>query len=164
LNAKRSFLNKNPNKDKFESRAIQSTFIGYADSYGYRIWIPDDRKVIVARDVKFLEEFHTNDSKKNFLDKTPINKSDKFLDNTNETDELRTTEIEGNVLKYRLTDYPEEKATDFPSDPVANLYHPTATTVKIIDQLQKINCTWTKMPTKGTYWKAGSSSNTKRRC
>lgn len=52
------FLNKNPTRGKFESKAIEDIFLGYADtSKEYRIWIPKDRKVIIARDIKFLEEY-----------------------------------------------------------------------------------------------------------
>jgi len=58
-----------------------------------------------------------NDPQKDFPDKTPIDQSDKLFDNTNESDELCTTEIEGNVCKHRLKNYPEEKATNFWNDP-----------------------------------------------
>lgn len=41
---------------KWDSRAVKGIFIGYCqDSKAYRIFVPDFGKVIVSRDVKFLE-------------------------------------------------------------------------------------------------------------
>jgi len=50
-------LNKGTSKDKFEARSNKGIFIGYPrESKGYRVWLPDSRKIVVARDVKFLEK------------------------------------------------------------------------------------------------------------
>ncbi|KMQ89005.1 retrotransposon expressed [Lasius niger] len=50
-------LDKNTNKDKFDARSNKGIFIGYPEeSKGYRVWFPDSRKIIIARDVKFLEK------------------------------------------------------------------------------------------------------------
>ncbi|KAK2578748.1 hypothetical protein KPH14_012274 [Odynerus spinipes] len=50
------FLNREVNKDKFQSRCKEGIFIGYSEhSKGYRVWLPQERKVEVVRDVRFLE-------------------------------------------------------------------------------------------------------------
>lgn len=49
-------LDKNLGKDKFAQGATKGVFVGYPrDRKGYRICVPDARKIIHARDVKFLE-------------------------------------------------------------------------------------------------------------
>lgn len=49
-------LNKDPRKKKFDSRSKTGIFIGYSDkSKAYRVWIPSERRVVVSRDVKILE-------------------------------------------------------------------------------------------------------------
>ena len=49
-------LNKDPTKDKSAERTIKGIFVGYPrETKGYRIWLPNERKQIVARDVKFPE-------------------------------------------------------------------------------------------------------------
>lgn len=48
---------KNPQKGKFNSRSEEGIFVGYSnESKAYRVWLPKSRKVIVSRDVKFLNE------------------------------------------------------------------------------------------------------------
>lgn len=48
-------LNKGPGIGKFDSRGKAGIFVGYSDtSKGYRIWIPEEMKIVVSRDVKFL--------------------------------------------------------------------------------------------------------------
>jgi len=50
-------LNKDTSKDKFGARSNKGIFIGYPrESKGYRVWLPDSRKIVVARDVEFLEK------------------------------------------------------------------------------------------------------------
>ncbi|XP_071643015.1 uncharacterized protein [Temnothorax longispinosus] len=49
-------LDKDPTKDKFAPRSAEGVLIGYPrESKGYRVWMPEEQKAIVARDVKFLE-------------------------------------------------------------------------------------------------------------
>lgn len=50
-------LDKNPQKGKFDSRSKEGIFIEYSnESKAYRVWLPKSRKVIVSRDVKFLNK------------------------------------------------------------------------------------------------------------
>ncbi|KAK2578606.1 hypothetical protein KPH14_001023 [Odynerus spinipes] len=49
-------LNREPTKGKFEPRSKKGIFLGYSEqSKAYRVWLPDERRVDIARDVKFLE-------------------------------------------------------------------------------------------------------------
>lgn len=90
-------LNKNPNKGKFEPRTVEGIFVGYADtSRGYRIWIPKDRKVIVARDVKFLDEFDTNNTYEDFIGDKTTNGRAKFLDNGDDSPQNLGIDIANN--------------------------------------------------------------------
>lgn len=77
-------LDKSPGKGKLEPRATEGIFIGYADtSKGYRVWIPKDRKVVITRDIKFLDGFHTADDHNDLADEAGDDrKSVLFDDNT----------------------------------------------------------------------------------
>lgn len=47
-------LDTTPGRSKLAPRALNGVLVGYSDeSKGYRLWLPDDRKVVVSRDVKF---------------------------------------------------------------------------------------------------------------
>lgn len=49
-------LDKSPNNDKFAARGIPGIFVGYPrTSKGFRVWIPEERRFIIARDIKFCE-------------------------------------------------------------------------------------------------------------
>lgn len=48
-------LNKKPNKGKLEPRGLTGIFMGYAEfSKAYRVWIPENKKIVISRDVRFL--------------------------------------------------------------------------------------------------------------
>lgn len=50
------FLDRIPGKGKFEDQAKKGIFFGYAaNSKRYRVWLPEERKVEISRDVKFLQ-------------------------------------------------------------------------------------------------------------
>lgn len=50
-------LNRNPSRGKLEPRSREGRFIGYSDKCkGYRIWLSDEKKVEISRDVKFVEQ------------------------------------------------------------------------------------------------------------
>lgn len=49
-------LDRVPGKGKFEERTKKGVFLGYAtNSKGYRVWLPDEGKVEVTRDLRFLQ-------------------------------------------------------------------------------------------------------------
>lgn len=49
-------LDRKPGKGKFEPRCDEGVLVGFSDeSKGYRVWLPNSRKVIVSRDVTFRE-------------------------------------------------------------------------------------------------------------
>lgn len=49
-------LNRKPDRGKLDRRCKEGIFLGYStESKGLRIWIPEENKVIVSRDVKFIE-------------------------------------------------------------------------------------------------------------
>lgn len=50
-------MNKEPGRGKFDRRGCEGIFLGYPDnSKAFRIWCPEKRKVLITRDVKFLED------------------------------------------------------------------------------------------------------------
>ena len=51
-------LDKTPNKDMFEPKILQGTFVDYFDtSKAYRVWITSEWMIRVSRDVRFFDEF-----------------------------------------------------------------------------------------------------------
>lgn len=49
-------LDSNPGKGKLAPRSKEGVLVGYSDECeGYRVWLTDDRKVVVSRDVRFAE-------------------------------------------------------------------------------------------------------------
>ena len=55
-------LDKAHNKGKFDRRGIEGIFVGYSnESKAYRVWIPEEKKIRVTRDVRFLDEFDPED-------------------------------------------------------------------------------------------------------
>lgn len=50
------FLDRNPNKEKFQSRSKKGIFVGYTENFkAYRIWIPDEHRIDITKDVEFME-------------------------------------------------------------------------------------------------------------
>jgi hypothetical protein len=55
-------LDKSTNRGKFDSKTVEGIFVGYSDyPKEYRVWIPSEQKIRISRDVKFLEEFESNE-------------------------------------------------------------------------------------------------------
>jgi hypothetical protein len=55
-------LDKSTNRGKFDSKTVEGIFVGYSDyPKGYRVWIPSEQKIRISRDVKFFEEFKSNE-------------------------------------------------------------------------------------------------------
>jgi len=51
------YLVNKPGKGKFDSRSKRGIFCGYSEiSKAYRVWVPDERKIEISRDVKFVED------------------------------------------------------------------------------------------------------------
>uniref|UniRef100_A0A6V7IJ77 Retrovirus-related Pol polyprotein from transposon TNT 1-94 n=1 Tax=Bracon brevicornis TaxID=1563983 RepID=A0A6V7IJ77_9HYME len=47
-------LNTDPTKNKLEAKSKKGIFLGYSEeAKGYRVWVDEDKRVIVSRDVKF---------------------------------------------------------------------------------------------------------------
>lgn len=69
-------LNREPIKDKFEDRS-RRVFIGYSEvSKGYRIWLPEERKIEIARDVKFMDKDATRS--KSVEDSDPLSSEKEY--------------------------------------------------------------------------------------
>lgn len=50
-------MNRKPGRSKLEPKSRKGIFVGYSqESKAYRIWIPEEKKIEVSRDVKFLEK------------------------------------------------------------------------------------------------------------
>lgn len=73
--AKTFVLEKGLGKSKFDPRSQEGILVGYSEkSKGYRVWIPIERKVVVARDVRILENQFLNEGKENkILDSNEVN-------------------------------------------------------------------------------------------
>ena len=66
--SKAFYLNKEPHKDKFAPKAKECIFIGYSEqTKGYKLWSKEDRRVIVSRDVKFLNDFNDSEDSDAFM-------------------------------------------------------------------------------------------------
>lgn len=100
-------LNRLPTKGKFESRSKKGIFIGYSEeSKGYRIWIPDERRVDVSRDVKFTgipkkvlnnhEHKDENNDKNETQVELILSEGNKENHNMNDLNELRNDQDEIN--------------------------------------------------------------------
>lgn len=76
-------VDKSPSKDKLAPRGIEGVFVGYAKTAkAYRVWIPAEKKILVTRDVKFINEndpgFLIRESTdKNFNDFSQVSDSNK---------------------------------------------------------------------------------------
>lgn len=66
-------LDKSPAKDKFAPRDMEGTFVGYADeAKGFRIWLTHGKRVIITRDVRFLNELTEDIEYRTWIDTNPI--------------------------------------------------------------------------------------------
>lgn len=53
-------LNNEVGKRKFDDRSKRGIFVGYTEeTKGYRVWIPEERKVVISRDIIFREGKNT---------------------------------------------------------------------------------------------------------
>lgn len=50
-------LDKNTNKGKLAQRSVEGVFVSYPrDKKEFRVWLPNTKQIVEARDVRFLEE------------------------------------------------------------------------------------------------------------
>lgn len=60
-------LDKLPTTDEFAPRS--GTFVGYPrEAKGFRVSLPDPRKVVITRDVKFVQDVHDLSENKKLVD------------------------------------------------------------------------------------------------
>lgn len=51
------FLDSRPSRGKLEPRGMSGIFLGYSEeSKEYRIWLTNEKKIIITRDVKFIDD------------------------------------------------------------------------------------------------------------
>lgn len=63
-------MNRSGNRGKFDDKCKSGHFVGYSEqTKGYRIWTPEEGRVILSRDVKFFED--VENQSKNFVDVFP---------------------------------------------------------------------------------------------
>jgi hypothetical protein len=99
-------LDRQPNRGKFDSRAKEGVFLGYSEeSKGYRVWMPNERKVEITRDVKFLEG--TEKKAEIFTEFVP---DDLFKGETDEVESPRYVGIE--MRSAEEVENPEEEVQD----------------------------------------------------
>ena len=61
-------LDKFPNRDKLGPKALKGVFVGYPEeAKGYRVWIPAERKIQIARDIKFFNEYYSSEQSEDFV-------------------------------------------------------------------------------------------------
>jgi transposase InsO family protein len=70
------YLDREPGRGKFDSRGQEGIFLGYADhSKAYRVWSTKGRKVVISRDVKFVEEIRPHSDVKTSDNRTDGDRS-----------------------------------------------------------------------------------------
>lgn len=88
------FLNKSPNKGKFEARRIEGLFVGYSStSKAYRIWVPNERKVVITRDVRFINKLQSDNKYEDIICDQTMNGRYKVLNESPADVEENETEI-----------------------------------------------------------------------
>lgn len=107
-------LDKRRANGKLSSKAIPCVLVGYStQSKAYRLWSPEQRKIIVSRDVKFFDEPGLIESYKEFTILEEKTKNEVVIDHhdNEETD----FEIEQKSEKEQLTQ--KDNIIDTPNRP-----------------------------------------------
>lgn len=87
-------MNKSPNKGKFEARRIEGLFVGYSStSKAYRIWVPNERKVVITRDVRFINKLQSDNKYEDIISGQTMNGRYKVLNESSADVEENETEI-----------------------------------------------------------------------
>lgn len=91
-------LVREPTKGKLDSRSKKGILVGYSnESKAYRIWLPDEKRIDIARDVKFIG-----------MPKTSPNTKDYDEIETNEDDDSPQVEVTIPFRKVLNCDLPDE--------------------------------------------------------
>ena len=99
---------RNTGRSKLDARSREDIFVGYTEeTKGYRVWIPGERKVIISRDVRFLDQWPASSSSKKEEDA-----DDELEPFTLESDQPRS--VSGN--KEPAIDDVEEDPIDAPNN------------------------------------------------
>lgn len=110
-------LDKRPNKGKFKPRAIEGILVDYANTCrGYRIWIPKNLKIIVARNVKFLEKFGRSNPPRGFCGRI-YHKRGKLFNDATEPDDRRIAKVEANQSGHESGHSEDESILDESDNP-----------------------------------------------
>lgn len=114
----KAFVLNKTQKGKFDSRAEECIFVGYStESKAYRLWNPVSRKLIISRDVKFMNSFHFMDLDDNFEDFC----DDKKEDERNVSEDSSMVEVRTDLRtekSKRPMRRPTYFRTRFPSAPL----------------------------------------------
>lgn len=78
---------------------MQGLFLGYSSTFkAYRIWVPDERKVVITRDVRFTHELKPDDKYEDIVSGTTTNGRFKVLDESLEDIKENETQIGPSVV------------------------------------------------------------------
>ncbi|KMQ84419.1 copia protein, partial [Lasius niger] len=127
-------LDKNPQKGKFDSRSEEGIFVGYSnESKAYRVWLPKSHKLIVSRDVKFLNELAFDREYQEFIEeekpneiKTKEYERDELIqDEAKKHNEVPQVIIEDNEVPQVIIE--ERDNTEVPQDIITRMHTPRTT-------------------------------------
>lgn len=87
-------LNKTQGREKFDARGEKGVLVGYSEqTKGYRVWIPERKKVVISRDVRFLEEISNSNEEQKF-NELPIEEHNEDIESRSKSeDEPKASEI-----------------------------------------------------------------------
>jgi hypothetical protein len=109
-------LDKSTNRGKFDLKTVEGIFVGYSDyPKGYRVWIPSEQKIRISRDVKFFEEFESNEYE-DIISSETLNGRFKLSDVLGNTDPSGRVDIDicGGENSLEETNAPTVNMQEFP--------------------------------------------------
>lgn len=109
-------LDKSQGKTKMDYPGKQGVFVGYSETTkGYRIWIPEKRKIEVSRDVRFINEFLPNDEHKS--SKSPLESTTNTSENVNGQKWIEFEYLSTNPIREEVpVEIPVQVPEDFHED------------------------------------------------
>lgn len=106
-------LDKSPGKGKLQPRARKCIFLGYStETKGYRVWLSEEKKVEISRDIKLMNEFLPKQKFDDFI-------SIKSLEAKEDEDQIKAknwVEIEYSTTKSRADDIVNPREIDNSDD------------------------------------------------